>query len=472
MNTENLTASKQKPWQSTKLYNSSVFRLTLLYVLLFAGSVLAILSFFYWTSVGYLTTQTDETINAEIQGLAERYRTDGFTGLRVQIAERLSRQQPGESTLYLLTDERYRLMLGNINQWPDAQADPEGWLDFELNTPVRGASANRVGTHMARGRNFLIGNRYHLLVGRGMSELQEVRQQIVRAMIFGVIATVVLALAGGGVLRRSLTRRLEAIIRTSRQVIRGDLSERVPTRHSGDEFDELSDNLNQMLSQIQQGMDGVRRVSDNIAHDLKTPLARLRNRLEELRMVGSDTELREQMIDQVVAEADGLLATFNALLRIARIESRGKREAFTEVDLSSILRDLQELYEALAEEKQQAFDFDAGQKIVIEGDRDMLFQALANLLDNAIKYTPRGGVVGLRMLESDGETLIQVCDSGPGIPESEHDNVIQRFYRMDESRTTPGSGLGLALADAVFRLHDMELRFSNNHPGLCVTVVV
>ena len=471
MNTDKLTVSSLKPGQS-KLYNSSVFRLTLLYVLLFAGSVLAILSFFYWTSVGYLTTQTDETINAEIQGLAERYRTDGFTGLRVQIAERLSRQQPGESTLYLLTDERFRPMLGNINQWPDSQADPEGWLDFELDTPVRGAAANRVGTYMARGRNFLIGNRYHLLVGRGMSELQEVRQQIVRAMIFGVIGTVVLALAGGGVLRRSLTRRLEAIIRTSRQVIRGDLSERVPTRHSGDEFDELSDNLNQMLSQIQQGMDGVRRVSDNIAHDLKTPLARLRNRLEELRMVGPDTEQREQLIDQVVAEADGLLATFNALLRIARIESRGKREAFTEVDLSSILRDLQELYEALAEEKQLAFDFDAGQKIIMEGDRDMLFQALANLMDNAIKYTPEGGVVGLRMLELDGETLIQVCDSGPGIPESEHDNVIQRFYRMDESRTTPGSGLGLALADAVFRLHGMELRFSNNHPGLCVTVVV
>lgn len=459
----------------TRLYNSSVFRLTLLYVLLFAGSVLAILSFFYWTSVGYLTTQTDETINAEIKGLAERYSSDGFTGLRVQIAERLSRQQPGENTLYLLTDERFRPMLGNINQWPEAQQDPEGWLDFEFTTPLRGtdgSAGERTRTYMARGRNFLIGNRYHLLVGHGMRELQEVRQQILRSMIFGVIGTVILALIGGAVLRRTLTRRLEAIIRTSRQVIRGDLSERVPTRHSGDEFDELSENLNQMLSQLEQGMDGVRRVSDNIAHDLKTPLARLRNRLEELRMTGSDAEQREQMIDQVVAEADGLLATFNALLRIARIESTGKREAFTEIELSSILRDLQELYEALAEEKQQEFVFEVTHVKVLEGDRDMFFQALANLLDNAIKYTPEGGVVGLRMLEQNGETLIQVTDSGPGIPESEHDNVLQRFYRVDESRTTPGSGLGLALADAVFRLHGMELRFSNNHPGLCVTVVV
>jgi signal transduction histidine kinase len=459
----------------TKLYNSSVFRLTLLYVLLFAGSVLAILSFFYWTSVGYLTTQTDETINAEIKGLAERYSSDGFTGLRVQIAERLSRQQPGENTLYLLTDERFRPMLGNINQWPEAQQDPEGWLDFEFTTPLRGtdgSAGERTRTYMARGRNFLIGNRYHLLVGHGMRELQEVRQQILRSMIFGVIGTVILALIGGAVLRRTLTRRLEAIIRTSRQVIRGDLSERVPTRHSGDEFDELSENLNQMLSQLEQGMDGVRRVSDNIAHDLKTPLARLRNRLEELRMTGLDAEQREQMIDQVVAEADGLLATFNALLRIARIESTGKREAFTEIELSSILRDLQELYEALAEAKQQEFVFEATHVKVLVGDRDMFFQALANLLDNAIKYTPEGGVVGLRMLEQDGETLIQVTDSGPGIPESEHDNVLQRFYRVDESRTTPGSGLGLALADAVFRLHGMELRFSNNHPGLCVNVVV
>jgi signal transduction histidine kinase len=326
--------------------------------------------------------------------------------------------------------------------------------------------------YMARGRVFLIGNRYHLLVGYGMRELQEVRQQILRAMIFGVISTVILALIGGALLRRTLTRRLEAIIGTSRQVIRGNLSERVPTRHSGDEFDELSENLNHMLSQLEQGMDGVRRVSDNIAHDLKTPLARLRNRLEELRLTGSDAEQREQMIDQVVAEADGLLATFNALLRIARIESSGKREAFTEIELSSILWDLQELYEALAEEKHQTFVFEADHTQSLEGDRDMLFQALANLLDNAIKYTPKGGVVGLRMFKQDNETLIQISDSGPGIPESEHDNVLQRFYRVDESRTTPGSGLGLALADAVFRLHGMKLGFSNNHPGLCVSVVV
>jgi hypothetical protein len=193
--------------------------------LLFAGSVLAILSFFYWTSVGYLTRQTDETINAEIQGLAERYSSDGFTGLRVQIAERLSRQQPGENTLYLLTDERFRPMLGNINEWPDAQQDAGGWLDFEFTTPLRGADGSaggRVRMYMARGRVFLIGNRYHLLVGYGMRELQEVRQQILRAMIFGVISTVILALIGGALLRRTLTRRLEAIIGTSRQVIRGN----------------------------------------------------------------------------------------------------------------------------------------------------------------------------------------------------------------------------------------------------------
>ena len=460
----------------TRLYNSSVFRLTLLYVLLFAGSVLAILSFFYWSSVGYLITQTDETINAEIQGLAERYRSDGFTGLRVQIAERLSKQQPGESTLYLLTDQRFRPMLGNINQWPDAQPDTEGWLDFELNTRVQEsngkAGGQRINTYMARGRSFLIGNRYHLLVGRSMRELQEVRQQIVRAMIWGVIGSVALALLGGGMLRRILTRRLEAIIRTSRQVIRGDLSERVPTRHSGDEFDELSENLNHMLSQLEKGMDGVRRVSDNIAHDLKTPLARLRNRLEELRMVGADDDTREAMIDQVVGEADGLLATFNALLRIARIESSGKREGFREIDLNSILNDLTELYEPLTEEKQQKFEFESIGSRKLEGDRDMLFQALANLLDNAIKYTPSGGIVGLRMRNVEGETVVQVTDTGPGIPESEHDNVIQRFYRMDESRSTPGSGLGLALADAVFRLHGMKLQFSSNHPGLCANITV
>ncbi len=252
----------------------------------------------------------------------------------------------------------------------------------------------------------------------------------------------------------------------------GNLRRRIPTRYSGDEFDELADNLNSMLNQIELGMDGVRRVSDNIAHDLKTPLARLRNRLEELRFRVQDEAEREQLIDQVTSEADGLLATFNALLRIARIESSGRREGFRDLDVTSVIRDLQDLYEPVIEEHNQVLELKIGEPIWMSADRDMLFQAFANLIDNAVKYTPGGGTIQIATGVEGDQPVIAICDSGPGIPETEYSNVTQRFYRLDSSRSTPGSGLGLALAAAVIRLHNMEMRFSSNDPGLCVHINV
>jgi signal transduction histidine kinase len=456
----------------TSLLRSSVFRITLIYVLIFSVSVLVLFGFFYWSTVGYLTTKTDETINAEIQGLAERYRTDGFSGLHLQIAERLAKQQPGETTLYLLTDNRYQPMLGNIGRWPTSSPDPQGWLDFRLDeaTAETEAGGHSGPNYMARARSFLIGNRYHLLVGRAMKDLQEAREQIIWALLWGMAITMGLALLGGMMMRRTLTRRLDAINRTSREIIGGNLRRRIPTRYSGDEFDELADNLNSMLDQIELGMDGVRRVSDNIAHDLKTPLARLRNRLEELRFKAQDEAEREQRIDQITAEADGLLATFNALLRIARIESSGRREGFHDIDVTSVIRDLQELYEPVIEEHNQVLELSIGGPIWMSADRDMLFQAFANLIDNAIKYTPKGGKIQIMTGVEEDRPVLAICDSGPGIPETEYSNVTQRFYRLDSSRSTPGSGLGLALAAAVIRLHNFEMRFSSNNPGLCVHV--
>ena len=456
----------------TSLLRSSVFRITLIYVVIFSVSVLVLFGFFYWSTVGYLTTKTDETINAEIQGLAERYRTDGFSGLRLQIAERLAKQQPGETTLYLLTDNLYRPMLGNISRWPTGTSDAQGWLDFRLDetNAEPAAGENSDPNYMARARSFLIGNRYHLLVGKAMKDLQEAREQIIRALLWGMAITVGLALLGGMMMRRTLTRRLDAINRTSREIMGGNLRRRIPTRYSGDEFDELADNLNSMLNQIELGMDGVRRVSDNIAHDLKTPLARLRNRLEELRFRVQDEAEREQLIDQVTAEADGLLATFNALLRIARIESSGRREGFRDLDVTSIIRDLQDLYEPVIEEHNQVLELKIGAPIWMSADRDMLFQAFANLIDNAVKYTPGGGTIQIATGVEGDQPVIAICDSGPGIPETEYSNVTQRFYRLDSSRSTPGSGLGLALAAAVIRLHNMEMRFSSNDPGLCVHI--
>ena len=250
----------------------------------------------------------------------------------------------------------------------------------------------------------------------------------------------------------------------------GDLRMRIDAKGSGDEFDELAINLNSMLDQIEGGMEGVRRVSDNIAHDLKTPLARLKNRVEELRFKVAGNLEQESSVDQIIHEADGLLATFNALLRIARIEYSEQRKGFRNVDINSIIYDIEELYEPLIEDKGQSLSVQLAESVEIWADRDMLFQAFANLLDNAIKYTPEKGTISIRTRKSNRLWALEIADNGPGIPDDQHEKVVQRFYRLDQSRTTPGSGLGLALVFAVLKVHSMKLGFSDNKPGLKVEV--
>lgn len=438
---------------------SATFRLALVYMVLFSVSVLVLLGFIYWSTAAYMSRQVDATIDAEITGLAERYETDGLRGLTAQLGERLSKQQPGDSTVYLLTDGNYRPLLGNINRWPQVPTGAGGWLTFRLGDDVSGQ------VHSARARAFVVRGQYHLLVGRDMYELQAIQSLIKRTLVLGGIFTFALALLGGVMMSRSVNRRLDTINRASREIMSGNLTQRIPGRGSGDEFDRLADNLNEMLDQIEALMDGVRRVSDSIAHDLRTPLARLRNRLESLRMQppGDDEGWRE-MVEQALAEADGLLATFNALLRIARLEADARRAGFVQLELGKVLADVVELYEPVAEERNQRIEFVRHGEISLKGDRDLLFQAFSNLLDNAVKYTPEAGLIRARV-DAD---RVSVCDSGPGVMDGEKEKVFQRFYRVDSSRTTPGSGLGLSLVKAVASLHDLKISLIDAHPGLCV----
>jgi len=262
---------------------------------------------------------------------------------------------------------------------------------------------------------------------------------------------------------RGFLRRIESINDTCREIIYGDLSRRIPMRSADDDFDQLAGNLNNMLDQIEVLMAGVRQVSDNIAHDLRTPLARLRNRLEALREQVTEDGPRE-LLDQASAEADGLLATFKALLRIGQIESGSRRAGFMGVDLSSLLQDVTELYEPLADDKGQRIELKLTSGRQIRGDRDLLFQAFANLLDNAIKYTPDNGQIQVELTGAQ----VSFADNGPGIPEEARDKVFQRFYRLETCRSTPGNGLGLSLVAAVGYLHNARIRLADNAPGLRV----
>ena len=442
---------------------SSTFRLALLYVILFTVSVLLIFSLIYWSSVRYMASQSDSAIQTEIQTLSERYETRGVPGLRRLILDRITRQQPTGSSLYLLSDPLGRPIVGNISRWPQVNAE-DGWLNFNLDTSDR----DDPELHPARARRFQLTGGFQLLVGQDIHELKSAQRRIITALSWGVILTLVLGLAGGFFISRTMLARLEIINETSQRIIAGDMKQRIPVSTRQDEFDRLSGNLNRMLDQIQELMDGIRQVSDNIAHDLKTPLFRLRQKLETMNVEAGSTADHNQALQDALVEADRLLNLFNALLRIARLESESRKTVMTMLSLSELAGDVAELYEPLAEEKNQSLSVETPQSISLLADRDMLFQALANLLDNAVKYTPEGGAIRLSLSSQAHSVSIRVCDSGPGVALDQREKVFHRFYRTDTSRSTPGNGLGLSLVKAVVRLHDGRVSLLDNHPGLCV----
>ena len=445
------------------IVKSSTFRLALLYVLLLGTSVVILLGFLYWSTAGYMDRQTDATIQAEIQGLAEQYRRRGLKGLSAIITERVARDSAGAS-VYLLTDDRWQPIVGNLDRWPGATADAEGWIHFRL----RERGPDRAEEHAARGKVFRLRSGLHLLVGRDVRDLDATRALILDALAWGLGLTAALALFGGWLMSAGVVRRLDAINQTSREIMTGDLSRRIPRDGTGDDFDQLANNLNRMLERIEALMQGVRQVSDNIAHDLRTPLTRLRTKLELLRAAKDDTGDHAALVDETIGDAEELLTTFNALLRIARIESGSQRAAFHELDLAALARDAVEFYEPLARERDLSLTLRTSGPVPLRGDRDLLFQALANLLDNAIKYTPDQGRIDVNVQTSNQIPSLTVADSGPGIPASMHDKVFQRFFRIDQSRNTPGCGLGLSMVAAVTQLHGARIKLEDNQPGLKV----
>jgi signal transduction histidine kinase len=444
-----------------RLLRTSTFRFALVYVGLFAASALLLLGFIYVTTAGYAGRQTDEVILAQASSLAEQYRQRGLDGLASTIAQRAARNPRGHA-VYLLTDPGGRRIVGNLDRWPP-DADEPGWVEFTIEDP------DTHDAYRARAQFVRLAGDFRLLVGHDVQEQQRLQNLMLGAMAWGFALTLALALVGGLLMSRATLQRIETINRTSREIIQGDLSRRMPTRGTGDEFDQLAENLNAMLDQIAVLMDGIRQVSDNIAHDLRTPLTRLRSRLEAARLSQAEPAMRTT-IDALIADADTLLSTFNALLRIAEIEAGRRRAAFEAVDLGAIASDAVELYEPVAQEKRQTIEAEPACGIAVQGDRHLLSQAVANLIDNAIKYSPEGSriVVAAQMFDN-GPTL-SVADNGPGIPAEFRDRATRRFFRLETSRSTPGTGLGLSLVAAVAKLHGARLLLDDNAPGLRVTL--
>jgi signal transduction histidine kinase len=438
------------------------------YAILFGASAALLFGLFYWSTAGFMRQQSDATIQAEAAGLAERYRVEGLDGLTAAIEERLLRA-PSTASIYLFAGPGHQRIVGNLTGWPEGTPDAGGWVDFRLTDPSGEADEARGGEpRAARARTFRLAEGYSLLVGRDMQELDALQARTVRTLTWGVGLTALLALAGGALVSYSTGRRLSTINAAIDEIMSGELSRRLPTRGVGDELDLLAGNVNRMLTSIERAMDDVRRVSDNVAHDLRTPLTRLRNRLETLRAeTGPGTE---EAVVSAIQEADGLLQTFNALLRIARVEARQRTDGFSEVDLQSIVTDAAELYGPVAEARGQHLEVAIAPVPALVGDADLLFQALVNLLDNAVKYGPEGGDVRLSLSAVGSTATIAVEDNGPGIAEELRDDALRRFWRGDHSRTSPGSGLGLSLVEAVANLHAADLALEDAGPGLRVVL--
>ncbi|HML54277.1 MAG TPA: ATP-binding protein [Solidesulfovibrio magneticus] len=448
---------------ATKLLRSSTLRLSILHMAAFGLSVLVLLWFIYSSTAGFMERQTDETINAEIQGLAEQYSQLGLTGLIRVIKSRVAKDKAG-SSVYLLTDWKFNPLAGNLPEWPKFKDTGSGWFDATLE------DTENFEPRRVRMRYFLLPGNFHLVVGRDVSERVKVERLIVDALIWGMLLTVVLGGAGGVLTSRWMLKRIDVITKASREIMNGDLTRRIPTRGAGDEFDRLAENLNAMLDQIGRLMDGVKQVSNNIAHDLRGPLNRIRSGLEITLSRPLEPETCRQALERAITEIDGLLQTFNALLTIAQAESGARRQDFTDIDLTNLAADAAELYEPVAEEAGLTLEVDLAPQMTVPGNRHLLSQALANLLDNAVKYTPDGGRVTLSLTAGPAGPELTVADTGPGIPPEHREFVLERFTRLESSRNTPGSGLGLSLVAAAAGLHQAELRLGDNSPGLRVTL--
>jgi signal transduction histidine kinase len=457
-------------------FKTTAARLSALFLILFALSATVLVFYMSSLSVRMLTTQTQEAIASEVQSLGRAYMRGSVPAL-VRFVETRSRQ-PG-ANLYLIAEPTGRILSGNVESLEPGVLEREGWSGRPFSYRrygEPGASEEATGrpSHKAVAFVMRLPNQMILLVGRDLGEPEMMRDIVNRSL------TLAVAMMGAGAFliwffvgRRAL-KRIDSVSKASQRIMGGDLTGRLPVSGSGDEFDRLSENLNVMLARIARLNEGLKQVSDNIAHDLKTPLTRLRNRAEAALAGAPATDDYRAALEATISESDQLIRTFNAILMISRLEAGYSAEQTTQVDLAEIVADVVELYEPVAEEIGVSLDAVVVGKAVVAANRELVAQALSNIIDNAIKYSAGSqgapkAIVSLRPL--DGGYVLEIADNGPGIPEEDRDRATERFVRLEQSRSQPGSGLGLSLAKAVMEFHGGRLELSGRNPGLSVRMI-
>jgi signal transduction histidine kinase len=448
----------------TRLLRSTSVRFALGYALLFILSSAALGSFLWWQTTGYLDKAIEDVIVADTRAIGDRLRDFGLAGA-VEIVNVRVRRVGDERAIYLLTDPRKNPVTGNLAAWPPDVGDRPGWHQASL---VR--DGNR---RLTRILYVQLPNNFRLLVGRDVEDREALRQLVLNALGWAAAAAIGLAVLGGFFVRRAALARIEEINRTASEIVKGNLKRRLPTTPApGDEFDQLAVTINGMLDQIQQLIEGLQSTSHAIAHDLRTPLAELRGRLEGLLRRRPQSEAAFEEVQEAVADVDRVIEIFNALLRLAEIDSGLRRSGFRSVDLATLAAEASELYRPIVEEKGANLVLETEEGLSLDGDPFLIAQAIGNLLDNAAKVAPQGSAVTLTVTRREAAIEIAVADRGPGIPEAEKPRVTERFFRGDASRNSSGSGLGLSLVAAVARLHGGTLALDDNEPGLRARLVL
>lgn len=443
-----------------KTLTSSTFKLALIAIGTFGVIVSIIFGYVYLSTSSYIRSRSDRAIMTEYSSLRGAYEQSGREGLIELIQHRAADKSFAEN-VYLLADPSSTVLAGSLETWPSTVTARSGWAEFRAPKPPNASSGPLLRAML---ETFPAGDR--LLVGKDISDLDSFTDQIKIAVISGIALIFILAgVASIGVTRRTVGR-IESINATSRAIMLSGLDKRIPLRGSHDEWDRVAENLNLMLDRIETLMGEVRQVSDNVAHDLRTPLTRMRGRLEKAYHGQRRAEDDQLLIGDTIVDLDAVLGMFSSITRIAQIETQARKGAFRTVNLAEIAGDVVELYDAAAEQDGTRLTLAGDREVLVTGDRDLIFDAIANLVDNAIKHGRTGGQVIVANENINGSSVISITDDGPGIPANQYEHVFKRFYRLEQSRYTPGNGLGLSLVAAVANLHGARIEMLDNAPGL------
>ena len=452
-----------------RIVKTFTFRLGLVYVGLFGLSVILLFAFIYTFAMNYVEAQVRDAIRLQYNYLADEYRQSGTSGVEMRIRELIANDDDA-SEIYMLVNQKYEKMGGNLNEWPidaakEGPFEKEGrWIRFHIEggrNHAEGITVRAITIPLSKWRT--------LLVGQTLQGNHRIEQIIVRTFWASLLLTLAMAFIGAIVMTRSVMQRINVINRSAGTIMHGNLSVRIPFTQGGDEFDELSSNLNQMLDKIEMLLKSLSQFANNIAHDLRSPLNRIINRLDAgLRTLDADNPAK-QLLEKNIQEMQGLIGTFNSILNISELEANREFRQFEPCDLQRIIANLVEFYEPYAAEKDVALVNTIDSPLRIEGEKNLLAQAFANIIDNALKFTPKGGAIAITASQPAWNRIdIAIADNGPGIPQEFRKKVFEKFFRLEQSRNTKGNGLGLSLVAAIADIHGAGITLEDNHPGLRV----